>query len=826
MNVKGEIILKYALQGKYKIFAVVFCCLFIVLLTGCGMKTDMNISDEFAGERVIVCDELTDTDLIFTSANVKDVTESLQKNCPEQMEFSCNYTDSKQTKAVYTFKIKFDSIDDYKSRVAAILGRTPSVEYVYQRPEEQLFKSGFSLSENFNSADLLSWAKDALKKDLNISKDLSSFTDTVSITMNGTEFDNQNLLSSRIKIDTVAAYKLDSVAIDTIRYGDDDYEREITLSMPQKTVEALGKDNIQKFLETATAENASGQWLSDENNLSRYRISISGTAENINACTSQLFGDGSSFSYRKDESLYTAFSETGVLNETLNFEKFPCENDGSCNVDITYKNMDASEFDEDKSTLSAAVKPLKGEGLSEDGKTITLAYHKATNAEITLYSSTVYKLSEVDVVTEINSDDKLSQSIILAYPIDTHDYGAQFAAAYFNRALEGSGITVTVGQFNDSGSQYAVTLSTPKDTADNVNALLKQYIGENNSIEIQGQDKFAFYNNRSVSVAVDVAELIEPSQYSGEIMYSYKGGGQAYDVDWTSDDGSGKTDVLMGAYRSETFEHPISTHSFTITYHVRRINVIFVLLISALVIVVCGVVIMGICWLVLRSRRKIEEVKLAAVQTMALVTLPDGTETMMEVTPEEAANTVVLAPKNDDGLDEDDDEPENVWLFSTALRLFSVMGAVLFFLNFVTITWTDIFAKSSSISGLDLVKGVSLMERTLEGSYMNVILLIVPLLIFALLSLRKYIPKVMANIAVIVLSGLQIWYLLGLPSTLEEQVNAFAAEVAKRITLEMGWAYNYSIMIYILLLLGGIVLLMIDTGIAVRRGVVKRSKNN
>lgn len=818
--------MKDALRSKHKIFAVIFCCVFMVLLTGCGMKTNMNISDSFAGERVIICDELTDTDLILSSVKVTDVTESLQKNCPEQMEFSYNYTDSNKTKVVYTFTIKFTDIDDYKAKVAAILGRTPSVEYVYQSPEEQLFKSGFSLSENFSSSDLLAWAKDALKKDLNISKDLSSLNDTVSITMNGTEYSNENLMSSRIKIDTIDSYKLESVTIDTIRYGDDDYEREITFSMSQSTAEALGKDNIQAFMESITDESASGQWLSDENKLSRYRISLNGTAENINTCTSKIFGEDSSFSYHKDESLYTAFSEVGVLNETLNFDKFPCENNGSCNVDITYKNMDASEFDGEKSTLSAAEKALKGEGLSEDSKTITLYYRKATSAEIELYSSTVYKLSEVDVVTEINGDDKVSQSIVLVYPIDTQDYGAQFAASYFNKLFEGSSMTVTVEQFNNSNKQYAVTLSTPKDTTENVTELLKQCIGDNNAIEIEGQDKFALYNSRSISVTVDVSELIESSQYDGEIMYSYTGGGQAYDVDWTSSGGSGKTDVLMGAYRSDTFEHPISVHSFTITYHVRRINVAFVLLITALVIVVCGIVIMGICWLVLRSRRKNEATKLAAVQTMALVTLPDGTETMMEVTPEEAANTVVLAPKNDDGLDEDDDEPENVWLFCTALRLFSVVGAVLFFLNFATITWTDILAKSSSISGLDLVKGVSMLDRTLDGSYMNVILLVVPLIIFALLGLRRYIPKVMANIVVIVLSALQIWYLLGLSGTLEEQVNAFAAEVSKRLTLEMGWAYNYSIMVYILLLLGGIVLMLIDTGLAVRRGVVKRSKNS
>lgn len=815
-----------ALKGKSKIFAVIFCCLFMVVLTGCGMKTDMNISDGFAGERVIVCDELADSDMMFSSVKVKDITESLKKNCPEQMEFSCNYTDGKQTKAVYTFKIKFENIDEYKSKVTAILGRAPSVEFTYQSPEEQLFKSGFSLSENFNSADLLSWVKGALKKDLNISKDLSSFNDTVSVTMNGTKFDNQNMMSACVKIDTVAAYKLNSVTVNTVRYGDDDYEREIILSMPQKTVETLGKENIQSFLESVTAENANGQWMSDENKLSRYRISFSGTAENINACTSKIFGNGSSFGYRKDESLYTAFSETGVLSENFNFDKFPCENNGTCNADITYKNMDASEFDGEKSTLSGAAKAQKGEGLSKDKKMITLAYRKAANAEVTLYSSTVYKLSEVDVVTEVSGDDKVRQSVILASPIDTHDYGAQFAASYFNRVLEGSSITVTVEQFNNSGSQYAVVLSTPSDTAENVTALFQKYLGRDNSVIIQGQDKFAFYNNRNISVTVDVAELIKPSQYSGEIMYSYKGGGQAYDVDWTADGGAGKTDVLMGAYRSDTFEHPISAHSFTVTYHVRRINVMFVMLVSALVIVVCGIVIMGICWLVLRNRRKNEETRLAAVQTMALVTLPDGTETMMEVTPEEAANTVVIMPKNDDGLDEDDDEPENVWLFATALKLFSAMGAVLFFLSFATVTWTDVLTKSNSISGLDLVKGISLMDRMLEGSYMHVFLLLAPLIIFALLSLRKYIPKVMSGIAGVVLSALQIWYLLGLPGTLEEQVNAFAAEVSKRITLEMGWAYNYSVMIYILLLLGNIVLMMIDAGLTVRRGIVKYDKNS
>ena len=821
-------LLSYCRQSP-RVLGLVFGCAFLVLLTGCGMKTELKVNSrsdaEFAGERVIVCDEITNTSLMFSSAKVTDITDCLKKNCPPQMEFSCAYSDSKQTKAVYTFKVKFTGMDDYKTKIAALLGRTPSVEYAYKSPDEALFKSGFSLTEDFESKDLLAWVKPALKKDLNISRDISSLTDSVTVTMNGTSFDNENLLSARVKINTIAQYRLSSLDISTIRYGDDEYTREVTLNIPQDTVKALGKDNIQQFLEAGTAENAGGKWLSEKDGNIPYLVSFSGTADTVNACTRQLFGDGCSFAYTKDETLYTPFSETGVLAETLAFDKFPCESDGSSNVTLTYKNMDASEFDRAKSTLFLGDKPKSGEGLSEDAKTMTLVCKKNGRADVKLYSSTIYKLSEVDVTTEIGMDDKVCQCILLVFPIDTKDYGAQFAANYFNQRCKDSGITVTVGEFRHSDNQFAVTIATPKDTAENVSALLTKYIGAGNQIQVEGQDKFSFYNKRTVSVSVDLAEMLQSSQYTGEIMYSFKGSGQAYDVDWTSSSG-GKSDILMGAFRSE-FEHPISSGTFSITYHLRRINLMFVLLIAALAVTVIGAFVMGIGWMALRKRRKSEETRLAAVKTMALVKLPDGTETMMEVTPEEAANTVVIAPKHDDGLDEDDDEPENVWLFATALKLFSIMACVLFFLGFATIEWTEYYLpKSSSVSGLKLVIGHNLLDHTLEGGYLNAILVVIPVIILLLLSFRRPLPTILSDMVIIGLSALQIWYLLGIPTELEEHVDAFAAEVSRRMTMQMDWPYNYSIVIYVLLALGGLILLLIDSGLSLHRNAVRKNADS
>ena len=259
---------------------------------------------------------------------------------------------------------------------------------------------------------------------------------------------------------------------------------------------------------------------------------------------------------------------------------------------------------------------------------------------------------------------------------------------------------------------------------------------------------------------MDVAEFVKASGYTGVVEYGFTGAGEASSVSWTSSDGKGKNDVLMGKSQSE-FDHPISSHTFTITYHVQRINLIFVMLIGALAIVGCGAVIMFFSWLVLRRRRKRQEEKMEAVMTMALVKLPDGTQTMMEVTPEEAANAVVIAPKDDDGLDEDDDEPENMWLFTTAMRLFAAMAGVLVALNYAGVDSErnqlnplEFFNSAKGVSGWDLIVGKEINDRLLEGSYFNVVLIVIPLVIFLLLTLRNVLPKLVSDIMIICADGL------------------------------------------------------------------------
>ena len=467
--------------------------------------------------------------------------------------------------------------------------------------------------------------------------------------------------------------------------------------------------------------------------------------------------------------------------------------------------------------------------MTEDGKTMVLMYNKANSADITLYSSSVYSVAKVSFTTDISSDDKIMQEIRIAYKVEEDDSGAQFAAKYFSNSLKDSGFDVTVERFSSSHMQYAVVLTTPRASAEEVTRIMQQYIGTGNSVALIGSDNFQLYNKRNVTVTVDLDEFIKPSGFTGEIMYGFKGSGEASSVSWTSPAGKGKNDVLMGKSQSE-FDHPISEHLFTITYQVRRLNLMFVLLIGAVAVILFGAVIMLISWLVLRRRKKHEKEKMDAVMTMALVKLPDGSETMMEVTPEEAANAVVIAPKDDDGLDDDDDEPENMWLFTTAMKLFTAMAGVLFFFNFVRINSErnsfdvlGIFDSDSGLTGLDLIISKEIGDRTFDGSYFNLVLILIPVVIFLLLSLRGFLPKLLSNIVIICSSLFQAWYLLGLEDTIASKVDVLGVD-GKRFFMEMAGAYNYSIVIYVMIFAGGVLLLLMDMGLDLRNILRRKQK--
>ena len=128
---------------RIRLLVLLTGCFMLLLLAGCGMNTEMKLDGEFKGERIITCDELEDQNNLFTKFKVSEAADVLSEKCPPQMSFECKYTNDKKTKAVFVFHLKYDSIDDYRTKVKALIGRDPSVQFTYKDPRRIFLPADF-----------------------------------------------------------------------------------------------------------------------------------------------------------------------------------------------------------------------------------------------------------------------------------------------------------------------------------------------------------------------------------------------------------------------------------------------------------------------------------------------------------------------------------------------------------------------------------------------------------------------------------------------------------------------------------------------------------
>ena len=63
--------------------------------------------------------------------------------------------------------------------------------------------------------------------------------------------------------------------------------------------------------------------------------------------------------------------------------------------------------------------------------------------------------------------------------------------------------------------------------------------------------------------------------------------------------------------------------------------------------------------------------------------------------------------------------------------------------------------------------------------------------------------------------------MLGLKDSLEAKVDVLGID-GKRFFVQMDWAYNYSVVIYVMLFIGAVILILLDTGLNLRRMLRKK----
>lgn len=816
-----------------KLLLTCTCLIMLVALCACDsgiISTEMALDEAFSGTREISF-EIKKADLggifggLFGAPTVDSIVETLEKSCPPELTMEVT---KKNNDAKCTFTLAFANKADYEQKAASLAGK--AVEVQYEGPSEDLFISGITLSENFTSSELMLWAGEALAAEYPKYADKVAMSDEKGETV--VMFDGAKYASDS-QIDIKPFFTpLDRVIVKTERYGENDFIRTVEIHISAGNLAAIGKDKLtEKFLmplSESVRDISTAGWVEGDE---YYVISmVQGGLEELSRFTEAVF-KGSTVAYDAD-SQSGAFTESGTLNENFKFDGFVCDESKKANVTLIYTTNDETKFTDGGDAV-----------LSADGKKITIAMDSCTEKAVKVISETRYIVEMIGVTTNLSPSGKMTVAVMLDFPAQSSRSASELAEKYFSKELEGTGVEVSVkstgivenngaaviSKIEDvtsgadaasalSGSQKFALVFSASGKPEEITKAFANAFGENNFVSVEKSGLLQLYRTSAVTHSVDVSEIASLAQYSGNIKYSFSGSmTKIQNVGWNNVDGLSNQNVLGGEVRSETFTaEDISCAPFTITYQYRQLNIVFIL----------GALILGIgavCLLIFisnifsrklqaRRGRKKKDTAIEAVKCVALAALPEDKQGELAELPPELTQRpmVVLEPRNDDGLDDDDDEPEGVQIFATTLRLLTLVVGILFFFPFCNIqrTGLNILDRVESFTGWNIFTGGNIFGVEVEPYRFIIVLLAIPVLTLLLLMCRKMLPKLIVPIFVTAASIFSVFYLIQLPDVITKMIDAMKSGVADYVTdpaFQMG--YTYSIVIYVLLAIGGVLLL-------------------
>lgn len=836
------------MKNKLKgILFAVFTLVVLFTLSACDtgvVGTKLSVDDDFSGTRVMSFDvvqsdlnkirtldglslENLSFDSVFgSSIKVTDVTEILQKKCPEQLDMEVKM-DGKDATCIFT--LEFSNIDEYKQKVSSLIGKKANPQYVPDGSDDaenpaSFFTSGITLTEDYSSSDMFGWAVVALKEAYpsladKIDSRLEIVDDVKDIAFiyNGVTYSTESA-TGKYDIRPVST-PLSLVTVETTRYGANDYDCTIIFSISANNVNYIGKDKlIKKFFAPLTfgfEDVTTASWKSGENEC-RYIIEAKQRSlEELNSLLKNVF-PGSEITYSDGES--DAFTEKGALVEHLDFSGFPCTDDNKANIHLKYIASDETTFEASSSGT-----------VSEDGKVLDIDEKGITAKDVQVTSESRYTVSSISVNTDISIGGKSDVSILICFPAKSSHSAADNSAAYLKKQYANTGLLVESRQIGEktvssgtdyaagtgSEAEYALVLSA-SGTPQEITEVMSNAFGAENSFIVTEGSKFSILRKNDVRHNISIAELLELAKYEDGITYNFHADVSKIDnVNWVGTDGKSNANVLSGKTRNNNFvENGIGSAAFTMSYTYRQLNIPFIVigLIAAVAIIGTLVIIFNAVGRKLAKRRlkKSEASQLEAVMAVALATIPEELRGEMSELPPELTRRpqAIIEPKTDDGLDEDYDEPEGVILFASTLKILVISAIVLFFFPYCELKKAGALM-NCSLSGWDIFFGKEIYGANMPGISLTILMLVIPVVMLLMLLARRALPKLIIPIIAAAGSLGAITYLLQLPDSIERAISGL--DVGSRLTSpSFQMAYTYSIVIYVLLALGCLLLVFTD----------------
>lgn len=464
--------------------------LLLCMLAGCGavINTELTVDKNFAGQRTITL-EISNSDVNqYVTGGLAALKSVADSKIPAGLTCA---TSASGDKSYVTFVLAFSNLNDYRSKVQAILNAGSNdglmAEIAYEN-QETYFKKGVKVKENFNSFELLKWYFDALQEANIITYSGSSnwyeLGDTT-VTVDGTSYSTGN----RVSVEEQELCCLDNITVETFINIDGSFSRIFTFETDADIIVELEDKgcDLEEYLSDLTPKGDEFK-LGEDQFSDEYIITIEAkdTKELVEK-TNKILQTENGFSL--DIKPYAESNGMATINVT---EKL----DGSF-------YLDGSDIDSNIHLLSNA--DIKENDYDVSYNDDVLSYDPVDGAEYSFDFDWKIGFASVEIISKINSSESASVEFV---------FTAEEKLSKELKKSAADALKKTCGKYGEfSKDDYDCTISFSGSVAD-ITEKINKFVGAN--------DEYSDGEYFSISFKEAETASVFTNGYVGEISYNIK----------------------------------------------------------------------------------------------------------------------------------------------------------------------------------------------------------------------------------------------------------------------------------------------------------------
>lgn len=399
-----------------KLLLIILVMGMVLLISGCDgaveTHSEVTIQKDWSGARNIYARLSRSALQSKAKLTVSSLDKIIRSSCPSEIAWKRTSSGSDY---LYTFTVKFDSMDQYKEKIAAILdGQDPKEEQsdgsdrVQIEIRDSLYEEGFSIKEDFVSSDLLGWLKKAIQKGEKISD--SNMEQLFEETESTLIYNGKTIKSGKtgINYSNFSTVIFERIDYQTVLTAEELWNRRIRWEIDMDGISDDKQEEIRQHFADILPENVEGEWSEDENTV--YEIRAGGLNEEQLLAVTRAVMETQSSQWNEKGSSDGLFQFTNEYKENVDLTAFLTGDEQD--IPFTYYLKD--ERGREISVVENTEEGSETDGGIQEGYETVYA-DSISQAEVSFSISNIYTIKEIHVTTDVGWKDKFKRAVELYY---------------------------------------------------------------------------------------------------------------------------------------------------------------------------------------------------------------------------------------------------------------------------------------------------------------------------------------------------------------------------------------------------------------------------